>query len=72
MLLETLLKNTSKDDPEVPLIEQAIKGMSELADNINQTIREREDLEQLISIAHKIINYPVCFTFLLFKMLSFH
>lgn len=34
--------------------------MGELADTINRTIREKQELEELIVIQHKFKNSPVC------------
>ena len=34
--------------------------MGELADTINRTIREKQELEELIAIQHKFKNSPVC------------
>ena len=58
MLLQTLLTNTWPQDPEYPLIQKSIDGMGELADTINRTIREKQELEELIAIQHKFKNSP--------------
>ena len=58
MLLESLLQNTCPLDPECEVIKKAIDSVAEVADSINQAIREHQDLEELIRIVRQIKNAP--------------
>lgn len=59
LLLEDLLKNTPADHADHPNIQKALGKMKEVADHINKSVQQQENLRRLMEASNKGAGFRV-------------